>query len=51
MSDYRDIFRKPETLNWFKAAMGMNITRDCLLDIVKEATHELYRSIRKKINF
>ncbi|KAH3724927.1 hypothetical protein DPMN_050754 [Dreissena polymorpha] len=50
MSDYIDIIRKPETQNWFKAAMGMNITRDCLLDIVKEITHELYNTIRKEIN-
>ncbi|XP_052242846.1 uncharacterized protein LOC127852873 isoform X3 [Dreissena polymorpha] len=50
MSDYIDIIRKPETQNWFKAAMGMNITRDCLLDIVKEITHELYHTIRKEIN-
>ncbi|KAH3723542.1 uncharacterized protein LOC127853471 [Dreissena polymorpha] len=50
MSDYRDVFRKPETQNWFKAAMGMNITRDCLLHIVKEAIHEFYHTIRKEIN-
>ncbi|XP_052237704.1 uncharacterized protein LOC127849021 [Dreissena polymorpha] len=50
MSDYKDIIRKPETLNWFKAAMGMNITRHCLLDIVKDATQELYDTIRKEIN-
>ncbi|XP_052244487.1 uncharacterized protein LOC127853755 [Dreissena polymorpha] len=49
MSDYRDIFRRPETQNWFKAAMGMNITRECLLDIVKEAMHEFYHTIRKEI--
>ncbi|KAH3726812.1 hypothetical protein DPMN_052682 [Dreissena polymorpha] len=50
MSDYRDIFRKPETKNWFKAAIGMKITRDCLLDIVKEATQAFYHAIRKEIN-
>ncbi|XP_052242298.1 uncharacterized protein LOC127852379 [Dreissena polymorpha] len=49
MADYKDIIRKPETLGWFKAAMAMKITRDCLLDIVKQATHELYDKIRKVI--
>jgi hypothetical protein len=49
MSDYKDMIRKPETLNWFKAAMGMNITRDCLLDIVKEITLGCYEHIRCEI--
>ncbi|KAH3707964.1 uncharacterized protein LOC127858420 [Dreissena polymorpha] len=49
MSDYKDIIRNPETLNWFKAAMGMNITRDCLLDIVKELSQTCYDNIRREI--
>ncbi|XP_052251305.1 uncharacterized protein LOC127858315 isoform X5 [Dreissena polymorpha] len=49
MSDYKDIIRNPETLNWFKAALGMNITRDCLLDIVKEISQACYDNIRREI--
>ncbi|KAH3708037.1 uncharacterized protein LOC127858425 isoform X2 [Dreissena polymorpha] len=49
MSDYKDIIRNPEILNWFKAAMGMNITRDCLLDIVKEISSACYDYIRREI--
>ncbi|KAH3813596.1 hypothetical protein DPMN_142119 [Dreissena polymorpha] len=49
MSDYKEIIRNPETLNWFKAAMGMNITRDCLLDIVREISQVCYDSIRREI--
>ncbi|KAH3724787.1 hypothetical protein DPMN_050612 [Dreissena polymorpha] len=50
MSDYRDIFRKPETHNWFMAGHGFEHIRNFLLDIIKEATHEFYHSIRTEIN-
>ncbi|KAH3724064.1 hypothetical protein DPMN_049866 [Dreissena polymorpha] len=49
MSDYKDIIRNPKTLNWFKAAMGMNITRCGLLDIVKEISQAFYDNIRTEI--
>ncbi|XP_052251519.1 uncharacterized protein LOC127858418 isoform X2 [Dreissena polymorpha] len=49
MSDYKDIIRNPETLYWFKAAMGVKISRDCLLEIVKEISRECYDNIRREI--
>ncbi|XP_052234887.1 uncharacterized protein LOC127847196 isoform X2 [Dreissena polymorpha] len=49
MSDYKEIIRQPETMNWFKAAMGIKITRDCLLEFVKEINQACYDDIRKEI--
>ncbi|XP_052269146.1 uncharacterized protein LOC127870744 isoform X2 [Dreissena polymorpha] len=49
MADYKDIIRKPETVNWFKAAMGLNITSDCLLVIVKGIAQIYYDNIRQEI--
>ncbi|KAH3725010.1 hypothetical protein DPMN_050838 [Dreissena polymorpha] len=49
MSDYKEIIRNPKTLNWFKTAMGMNITREGLLAIVQEITRACYADIRKVI--
>lgn len=44
MADYRDLFRNPENQNWAKTALAVQITRDGLLEFVKQAISSLHNT-------